>query len=203
MDLVNCFDVLIGLIRGCQAENCLEGPPGLGRVMTGSRYLLNQSLREVSVPQDHKCVTKGADDLWNALEVGGSIFDCWGNKRVVYRNKRPVMVKWYKGAHGKPFEESEIFLGDQWGSFLFRHAFHIEHIIPIERFVDWLVKIDLGQGVEKVYQDIEEILDGIYVCFMLKEEDRNIPRTRRPDTLEEILERTYRANEVEIARWNQ
>ena len=108
-----------------------------------------------------------------------------------------------QGAHGKPYEESEIFLGDQWGWFIFRHAFHIEHIIPIKRFVARLVKVDLWQDVEKVYRDIEDILDGIYVCFMLKEEDRDIPRTRRPDTLEEILEKTYRANGMEIARWNQ
>lgn len=203
MDKVNCFDVLIGLIRGCQSENRLEGPDGFGRKMDGTRYLLNQSVREVSVPPDHQCVTKKASVLWNSLEVGKPIFDFWGGSSVLYRNERPVMVKWYKGARGKPYEESEIFLGDQWGSFRFRHAFHIDHIIPIERFVDRLVKIDLGQDVGKVYQDIEEVLGGIYVCFMLKEEDRKLPRTRRPDVLEEVLEKTYKGAGIEVSRWNQ
>lgn len=203
MDKVNCFDVPIGLIRGCQSENHLEGPDGFGRKMGGSRCLLNQAIRMVSVPQDHKCVTKGALDLWESLKVGDSIFGYWDSRRVIYKNEIPVKVKWYKGAHGRPFEKSEVFLGDRWGSFIFRNAFHIEHIIPIERFVDRLVKVDLGQDVEKVYRDVEDILDGIYVCFMLKEEDRKLPRTRRPDTLEEVLEKTYKEAGIEIACWNR
>lgn len=203
MDKVNCFDVLIGLIRGCQANDSLEGPDGIGRRMGGSRYLLNQAIRMVSVRDDHKCVTKSAFELWDSLKVEDSIFGYWDSRPVIYKNEIPVKVKWYKGAHGKPHEESEIFLGDQWGSFIFRHAFYIEHIIPIKRFVARLVKVDLGQDVEKVYRDIEDILDGIYVCFMRKEEDRKLPRTRRPDTLEEVLEKTYKGAGIEIVHWNR
>lgn len=57
--------------------------------------------------------------------------------------------------------------------------------------------------MEKVYRDIEDILDGIYVCFMLKEEDRKLPRTRRPDVLEEVLEKTYKGVGIEIVHWNR
>lgn len=112
MDKVNCFDVLIGLIRGCQANNSLEGPDGFGRRMGGSRYLLNQAIRTVSVRDDHKCVTKSAFELWDSLKVEDSIFEYWDSKPVSYRNEIPVKVKWYKGAHGQPYEESKIFLGD-------------------------------------------------------------------------------------------
>ena len=100
MDKVNCFDVLIGLIRGCQSENHLEGPDGFGRKMGGSCYLLNQAIRMVSVRDDHKCVTKSASELWDSLKVEDSIFGYWDSKPVIYRNAIPVKVKWYKGPTG-------------------------------------------------------------------------------------------------------
>lgn len=69
----------------------------------GCKYLLGQTVRQFWVPNKNKCVSKAALELWNKLEVGESIFGFWSGRAVVYKNREPVEVEWYNGAHGTPY----------------------------------------------------------------------------------------------------
>lgn len=171
----------------------------------GCKYLLGQTVRQFWVPNKNKCVSKAALELWNKLEVGESIFGFWSGRAVVYKNREPVEVEWYNGAHGTPYGKNPIFVGDKWGRFHFRSAFHVEHIIPINSILDKLMKLDLSQDKEIIYSEIDEILKGIYECFMLKKEDRALnqigAKTKRPNKVEDVINQTYRKAGIEIAEW--
>lgn len=54
-----------------------------------------------------------------------------------------------------------------------------------------------------VYREISDILSQIYVCVMLKEEDRAIKdKSRRSLNYEDVLEGCYKEAGIEIAKWH-
>lgn len=65
------------------------------------------------------------------------------------------------------------------------------------------MKLDLSQDKEIIYSEIDEILKGIYECFMLKKEDRALnqigAKTKRPNKVEDVINQTYRKAGIEIA----
>lgn len=206
MDKLNSYDILIGLIVGCQSnEDFIVGPKSHPCKMIGSRYLLGQSVRQFIVPEHHKCVSEAAQLKWEALKVEYPIFNYWPNNPVYYRNTEPIKIKKFNGAHGNPYVEEEVFLGDNKGRFQFKSVFHIEHIITINSIVDDLIKIDLNQDSSTIYDEISQILDKVYVCYMLKEEDRSLNKygkIKRPNKLEDVINGPYREAGIEIDEWN-
>lgn len=203
--MINCFDILIGLISACKSNNTLKGPSQFDWTMGGARYVLGQTVRQIWNPVHHKCVSKAALELWDKLNVSDSIFDYWSNRYVVYKNTLPIKVKWYNGANSKPYGEDEIYVGDKWGKFHFRSAFHIEHIIPINSILNRLIEINLQNTKEEIYKEISVILNDIYVCYMLKEEDRKlnkVAKINRPNDVNLVINDIYGKAGIEIATWN-
>lgn len=209
METVNSFDILIALIKSCQKteidkDRFLPGPDGYEGNLGGPFYLLNQTVRQYWHREGHKCASKKAIELWNKLKLEKNIYDYYYQMPVEYKNEEPVHIKLYVGAKSTPSEEKDIVFSDENNFFRFRQVFHIEHIVPIGIIIKQLLEIDLSKDKNDVYREIEKILNKIYVCYMLKEEDRalnKISKTKRSDDYLYVLNNDYKKAGIEIAEW--
>lgn len=209
METINSFDILISLIKACQEDANkphVNGPNDYEGAMGGSYYILGQSVRQLWNRKGHRCVSKEASELWDKLKVGDSIFKYSYQKPIYYKNEEPVHVKGYVGARSTPDWEEDIKFSKEGDRFRFRSVFHIEHIVPIGIILKELLSIDLSKSKEEVYAKLDEILDKIYVCYMTKEEDRNlnkVAKTNRSDNYLEVINTVYKTARIEIAEWEK
>ena len=59
---------------------------------------------------------------------------------------------------------------------------------------------------DEVYKKLDEILNKIYVCYITKEEDKDLNRvakTKRSDNYLEVISKDYKNAGIEIAEWNK
>lgn len=208
MKTINSFDIILALIKACKDEEnfyALSGPKNHNIKLGNSFYLLNQVVRNLWNQKGHKCVSKKALELWNNLNIEKPIFDFYNQLPVYYKNLNPVYIKLYKGASNTPYFEGNIQCLKKNDHFKFREAFHIEHIVPINIILEQLLELDLSLDKETLYNKLNFIVDKIYVCFILKEEDRKlnkISKSKRSDNYLEVLENDYKKANIEIALWN-
>lgn len=204
METINSFDFLIALIAACQAGNedpHLESPEGFNANIGSSHYLLNQSLRLLWDRPGHLFVTKEALDLWSKLKVGDSIFHYYYQKPVFYKNENPVPIECYKGASKTPYWKGDIQFTGKKESIRFRQVFHREHIVPISIIIEELLAIDLKQDKRHVYNEIDAILNKIYVCYMLKKENIRLneeAKNKRSDDYQQVLYTDYVKADIKI-----
>ena len=125
--------------------------------------------------------TKGAIDLLNLLKVDYLVFGSESNDI------------------DKLYEVSKIQYND---------VFHDEHIIPLEMIINELKEIKKPDINEDTYNQVRKILDKIYICKMLKSEDRDLLDSRKrksTDVIEVVeynyLQRTKSGNPIEIVDW--
>lgn len=209
METINSFDILIALIKACQKteidkDRFLSGPDDYEGNVASPFYLLNQTVRQLWNRKGHKCVSKKALELWNKLKVGKCIYDFYYQMPIEYKNEEPVHIKIYVGAAGTPSEEKDVVVSDKNSFFRFRQVFHKEHIVPIGIILKQLLEIDLSKDKDEVYKKIDEILNKIYICYMLKEEDRalnKIAKTKRSDDYLHVINTDYKKAGIEIAEW--
>ena len=67
-----------------------------------------------------------------------------------------------------------------------------------------LLELDLNLDKEVLYNKLNFILDKIYVCYMLKEEDRKlnkVSKNNRSDNYLEVIDNDYKKAGIEIAEW--
>ncbi len=209
MEISNSFDILISLIKACQ-EDCeyphVGGPKGYEVNLGGTYYLLGQSVRLLWNRKGHKCVSKNALELWNDLKVGDSIFDYWYQKPVYYKNEEPVHAKGYVGAKSTPDWEEDVKFTKNGDCFRFRQVFHVEHIVPIGVILKQLLELDLSEEKDEVYKKLDSILNKIYVCYITKEEDRELNRhakTKRSDDYIEVINGVYKDAKIEVIGWDK
>ncbi len=208
METINSFDIILTLIKACKDEKSyftVPGPTNHDIKLGASFYLLGQAVRNLWNQKNHRCVSKKALDLWNSLNIGKPIFDYAYQDPIYYKNLTPVHIKLYKGASNTPYFEGNIQCLKKNDHFKFREAFHIDHIVPINIILEQLLELDLSLDKETLYNKLNFIVDKIYVCFILKEEDRKlnkISKSKRSDNYLEVLKNDYKKAEIEIARWN-
>lgn len=204
METINSFDFLIALIKACQAmdeDPCIESPEGFNARLGGSYYLLNQSIRQLWNRPGHMFVTKKALELWNKLKIEEPIFKFYYQKPVFYKNEEPEHIGLYKGAHKKPYWEGYIQYTGKKKYFRFRQVFHGEHIVPVNILIDQLLKLNLKKEKAEVYREIDAILNKIYVCYMLKEENirlNGVAKNKRSDNYRQVLDSDYAKAQIEI-----
>ena len=164
-----------------------------------AEYLLNQILRQISIPDDHYLISKGAKDLWDKLSPNGKngnkISDYWYREVLTVNSKTSVNVKEFKGA-SKSATNVPLTKGS---TFIFNDVFHLEHVIPIQMIIDELTR--LSKAGELNYQSLAHVLNMIYVCRMTKEEDRKIePRykSQRFLDLEKVKSEVYAPVGIEV-----
>ena len=163
-------------------------------------------MRQLWNREGHICVSKAALELWDRLKVGESIFDYYYQKPVFYQNEEPVHLKFYVGAKSTPDLEKYVHFEKEGDCFRFRQVFHIEHIVSIGIILDRLLELDLSEARESVYRKLDSILDKIYVCYMTKEEDRELnkhAKTRRSEDYLEVIATDYKSAGIEIAEWKK
>ena len=103
-----------------------------------------------------------------------------------------MLISEYTGNGNVPREKRKVQRGD---GFIFRDVFHDEHMIPISLIIDELVSLPNTNE-----DSVKAILGNIYICRILKSEDRTLPiKYKRPFDLQEVIS-MYNAGGIEINR---
>ena len=134
-------------------------------------YLLGQIIRQYDIPIENYYISEAAEKKWNELS-NENIWDYTYRATIPCTSKNPVSVKQYIGSNKEPIkDESKTFLTEG-QKFVFRNIFHDDHIIPIKIIIQELFSLE-----ELSYDKVEEVLNKMCICRILKEEDRNLSRT--------------------------
>lgn len=134
--------------------------------ISSPKYLLGQILRQYELEQNQYYYSTSAKLLWEKL----STQDMWNYSYRQYvhcENDEPVLISEYTGNGNVPREKRKVQRGD---GFIFRDVFHDEHMIPISLIIDELVSLPNTNE-----DSVKAILGNIYICRILKSEDRTLP----------------------------
>ena len=202
---INSFHILIKFIEASKNNKDIETHIN-GKtysISSNKNYLLSQILRQYRIPKNHILISKKAKKLWEELTLNK-----WDIKKYSYREqieytreKNEYIFYPYKGAGLSPDGNKKIVLMRN-NKFRFNDIFHFDHIIPISVIIKKLKECN-----PLTYEKIAEILDNIYACIMLKEEDRNIKnRSKREYDVIRVVENDYRNTKdnipIEIDDWS-
>lgn len=158
------------------------------------KYLLNQILRQWHTPNERWYISKKAKDLWDKLNVGKPIENYHYTDKVICNNEIPVEVKIFKGSSNH-FDTATLKKGCH--PFNFNSIFHEEHIVPISVIIEQLCNLN-----ELNYKNVEEILNKISICRILKEEDKDLnanhSKKNRPCDPIKVLNETYKKAGIEL-----
>jgi len=158
------------------------------------RYLLNQILRQIQLPERNYYISERAKQKWLELSKE-NIKNYYYQKHVLCENNNPVIVKCYKSNRNN-FVEKELIKGNK---FVYKDVFHDEHMIPIDVIIKKLCEFYLSGQLN--YTNVEQTINNIYICKMLKEEDRNIKiKYNRPFELEKVIENIYLPAGIKIEK---
>lgn len=183
------LDMIIEFVKGIKnKDNAVEvNVNNKSYKLWASSYLLNQILRQWNIPLNQSYVSVKAKKLWDKLS-SKNIFDYHYTNIVICENKEPIKVKVYRGAENECIEEPTLIKGDK---FKFNSVFHEEHIIPISIIIENLCALD-----ELNYENVENILNKISICKILKEEDKNLNKAhlknKRPCDVDFVLNNLYK-----------
>lgn len=177
------IDIVIVGVKGY--KDAAQKEPDNKALRQAFKYLIGQTVRQYIILPDHRYISKKANDLWE--ELTSSDIRSVGYRRQVTCDTltTPKIVKTYKGAQNR---NGKISLYPK-EKFVFNDIFHEDHVIPVVYFVDELIQLDLDELTE---EKVEDILDGMYIAKILKEEDRGLPRTKRPHSFDEVIRDTYK-----------
>ena len=183
MEKNNVLDIIIEFVKAVNDSNSIKTfIGGKEYKICAAKYLLGQIIRQYEIPEDHYYISYEAEKLWGLL----SNDDIW---KYCYRaivqcdTNNNLIVKKYRNNEKNPSEQ-EIKHGDK---FIFRDVFHDEHIVPIKVIIENLLSL-----TDLTYENVENILDKIYICRILKSEDRNIPqKSNRPFDFEKAKKEVY------------
>jgi len=190
MEKNKVLDIIIEFVNAVKNEDRIEFEKNdkLYSIFS-AKYLLGQIIRQYEIPKNHYYISKEAKAKWETL----SNEDIW---KYTHRNivkcsaKREIEIKIFNGNQKEP-EVKKIKAGEK---FVFNDVFHDEHIIPVNMIIKELKKIE-----KLSYSNVEEVLDKIYICRMLKEEDRSIEeKSKRPFDVKEVIDKIYKPKGIKI-----
>ena len=216
------FDLIITLLKPMKNEKdieCVEGG-NIYRIYSDDNYLLNQTLRRYYQGEDKILISEKAKNLWNQLFDENQIVEKKKGKEKVQKiirnfsyndkitvDKKPnVKIDRFSG-NKKTLEKDGLEIEEN-QKIQYNDIFHDEHIIPLEMIINELKEIENPEINEETYKKLKEILDKIYICKMLKSEDRDLmdSRKRNSTNVVEVVEINYwtRTNSgvpIEIVDW--
>lgn len=189
------LDLLYVLLQGAQdGWKLQENFNGKTIELSNLAYLLNQILRQIKVPQERYLYSVEAKKLW--FELTDEKMENHNYNSVVHcrQDLQPIILNSYSGGSSKP---QKITL--KGGScFRYREIFHDEHIIPISTILHKLSELDLSNK-ENALWNISRLLDKVYICRMLKDEDRSIyAKYKRPFDIIDVVENVYKHRTTNI-----
>lgn len=133
------------------------------------RYLLGQSIRQFQIPLSNRHISVASDIRWKELSTK-KIDDFHYRDTVVCDNlktTKPYLL--FNGAHSNGVQTSL----SKNSKFIFRQMFHEDHVIPVSMILEDLLQLQIINR-----HSIENSLNIMHLCIILKEEDRKIGRTR-------------------------
>lgn len=132
------------------------------------KYVLGQTVRAYKVPQKQIFISQAAEKRWNELTSSNiNNFD-YKQSFKCDQLKQSITCKMYKGSQ-KNGQNVQIHPNDK---VCFNDMFHVDHIVPVKLIMDELLKLTQINS-----QNVSNILQKMYLCRMLKEEDRLLGRT--------------------------
>ena len=186
MEQNRVLDIIINLLIGIKNDNKLIGKSCNDEeiLLNGCSYLLNQTIRQYQFPESHYFVSEKAQELWNKIS-SDDIFNYVYRDTVTKDIEGVVVVDKFRGGEGAPYAKESIVKGDK---FIYKDVFSDEHIVTVSDVIKEL--LDLSNFD---YESVEKILNKIYICKMLKSEDRSIKnkKSRSTDYKEVILNDYY------------
>lgn len=169
------LDIIINLLIGIKNNNKLVDQSSIdGELnLNGCSYLLNQTIRQYQFPSSHYYVSQKAQELWDKISTD-SIFNYTYRDTVTKNVDGAVSISKFRGGEGTPYTTTTISRGD---TFVFKDVFTDEHIVTVSNIIDELLSLP-----EYDYESIERVLNRIYICKMLKSEDRSIKSKKNRST---------------------
>ncbi|MBO5852009.1 MAG: hypothetical protein J6R29_06735 [Clostridia bacterium] len=197
---VTVLDIIIAFVKGIKetGDDCYLYD-GKNRLW-GAKYLLGQILRLYEIKDcTNKFISVEAKSLWNKLT--DEDIKNYHNSKIVHVKKDVCLtLGTYKGASTKPTEKEFV----KGSTFKYREIFHDEHVIPIGNIIDKLTGL---KEDELTYENVQKILDNIYVCRILKSENaelNKVAKTKRPWEVIETIEEIYiKGAKIEIDNWQE
>lgn len=190
------IEIIIELIKGAKNKDNRIDVDYSGRNyrLNNSRYLLNQVIRQYSLPWSHYYFSKAAIELWPKITT-----EKW--LKTFYTAKvrcdigTPIEITKYKG-HSNTGEKHVIEPKGDW--FHYREVFHDEHMITVKDIIGELLSLqDLN------IENVANVLDKMYVCRMTKEEDRRITlESHRGLDLNKVINEIYRPRGIEVVPYD-
>lgn len=217
------FDLIITLLKSIKNKTNIEyrNNGKEYKIYSTDNYLQNQVLRRYYQGEDKVLISKKAKEMWLNLfdenktenRKGENVFK--NIKNFTYNDKITLdkdyqgRIDKYSGSKKEPVGEYKFDRGkDGKKRIQYNDVFHDEHIIPIKMIIEELKKINNPEFNDKTYNEVEKILDKIYICKMLKSEDRSLldARKRKSTDVIEVIEENYwkRTNNktrIEIDDW--
>ena len=187
MEQNKIFDIIIYLLEGIKNKkpnNALQNKFGEETLeITNCSYLLNQLIRQYSIPQNHYFISEKALAMWKEINTD-NILNYRHRDKVTKVIDGETEIEKYKGNEKSP-TKALIKKGD---FFIYNDVFTDEHIVPVSVIIKELCCL------EKLdYKSIKVVLDKIYICKMLKAEDRGIAnKYNRSSNYEEVIKEDYK-----------
>ena len=151
-------------------------------------YLIGQTIRQYDIPKDNRHISQAAQQLWDKLTTGNISDYHYRNLVTCDKLTEPVSLCVFSGAekNGKPKEFKK---GDK---FIFRELFHEDHVIPVS-----LILKELAINTPVNYADIENVLNKMHLCVVLKKEDKKLGRTAgRTLSFKDTIDNVYKKNNI-------
>lgn len=187
------IDILIPFIEAVRGKNDFVSEDEKYR-MGGARYILGQMVRQIWIPKDHFYISTGAKELWSKIS-NKSIRKYHYQDQVICENEEPVSVKSCVGS-SRTFDEDSKKVLVKGVPFKYRDVFHDEHMIPVSDTIERLCALESLN-----YENVGKILDNIYICKILKTEDKVLrPRYHRPEFLDDVIKNVYEKNGITVQK---
>jgi len=184
------FDTIITFVQSLKKErDCIESKyKGEESWIWNTSYLLNQIIRQYNVPAERYLLSEKAKAKWDEI-TDEDITKYYYREKVICKHNNIEVIE-FKGSSKigvkRPLNEND--------SFIYRDVFHNEHVVPVEGIIKELLNED-----NLTYERIDAILKKLYICRMLKEEDRNITeKYHRPNNPKTVIDNIYKKAGINI-----
>lgn len=195
MEQNKVIDIIIEFINGIKGGNKIVlNYKGEVYRLYNSKYLLNQIIRQYSLEWSHYYFSKKAFELWQKIST-----QKW--TKTFYRAKvicdigDGIEIEKFKGS-AKNGVKHTLSGSNDW--FYYREVFHDEHMITISDIINELVSLEVVNR-----ENVIAVLDKIYICRMLKTEDRlEKPQRKRGLDLDYVINEVYKPCGIEVINYN-
>lgn len=167
------LDIIIYLLEGYKNGKTLKSVnvDGDETILHSCGYLLNQTIRQYEIPKSHVFVSEKALETWK--NISKNDIKNYAHRDIIQKEiEKPIEIDKYKGEEKRPSETIELKFGDK---FVYNDVFTDEHIVTISNIIEELCKLPEPHN----YASVKKVLDKIYICKMLKSEDRKIKHRKK------------------------